>query len=252
VAKAGTRTSRTTLRQYAEPLSWSARWSTRRRSTTLRTKTWSVRSSKIRSRCSAQSSENSYLTQSGSASSSILLLLIQDFVYTTVDMASKYGDVAAKIKAIVANKVSSMQGQAPMDCNAVTSVAGRMAETWCSDAGYKGEELDGEIRAIGSHTQCYRCSGWDHTSSVCLSNGKGKGKGKGDDRKGGKNKGKGYSSKPFVQDKGLGKGSGTGFKGACRHYGLTGHRPQSSQSYQANVVEQASAGHRGSKRACAL
>jgi hypothetical protein len=61
---------------------------------------------------------------------STLPMQIQDFAYTTVDMSQKYVDVAVKIRAIVAYKVSMMQGEAPLECNAVTSTAWRAANAW--------------------------------------------------------------------------------------------------------------------------
>ena len=77
---------------------------------------------------------------------------------------------------------------------------------------------DYEISAIGQHTQCYSCGGWEHMSRECPSEKKGKGKGK-DFGKGGKDYGKG------CRDSGKrGKDSGKGYQGACFNCGKVSHK----------------------------
>jgi hypothetical protein len=154
---------------------------------------------------------------------SILPVAIQDHVFQTVDEATTFENMMAKVSAWVSNRVA-MEG-VPMDVGQVEE------EEWW------GEEW--EVDAVGAWTQCHSCRGYGHLAKDCPSNkGKGKGKGsygkggyKGYDKGGGKGNYHGKGGKGFgkdYHDKGGGKGlcgkGGKGYMGTCFACGKVGHK----------------------------
>jgi hypothetical protein len=149
---------------------------------------------------------------------------LQDVVYTMVDGKTSYEEIAAKVRSIASNNVA-MTAAVPMDVNA---------------AAY---DEDDDVDAVGSHTQCFRCQGWGHTSRDCPS--KGKGKSKGSFGKGapfnqfsGKSKGKGFDNAKGGKSGKGGKGKGgVTINGPCYECGVWGHR--GSDCRAANVAANA-------------
>jgi hypothetical protein len=152
---------------------------------------------------------------------SMLPSSIQDHVYTIITTDTKYDDLVVKIKSLVSNKVTMMSSPTPMDLGAVLP---RTVQPETEEPEQEGEELY-DVGLVGPNIQCYRCSGWGHTSRDCPSKGKGKGKGTGKGKGqpqqwGGKTGEKGGA--PW--GKGKGKGGGKGFQGSCWQCGQSGHR----------------------------
>jgi hypothetical protein len=186
---------------------------------------------------------------------SILPVAIQDHVFQTVDDATTFENMMAKISAWVSNRVA-MQG-VPMDVGQVEE------EEWWSE--------EWEVGAVGAWTQCHACRGYGHLAKDCPNN-KGKGKGKdqygkggfkGNDKGGGKGnyygKGNNYGKGGKGFDKGGGKGNfngkgGKGYLGTCFACGKVGHKaaecravhnvePQQQGQEQGNTaVEEVSVG----------
>ena len=124
---------------------------------------------------------------------------VQDMIYRNVDEVNEdYDKLKQKIVTWTSNKVAN-EG-VPMDI-------GRVG---CHE-NHDHDHDDYEISAIGQHTQCYNCGGWEHVSRECPSEKKGKEKGK-DFGKGGEDSSKG------------GKDSGKGYQGACFNCGKVGHK----------------------------
>ena len=149
---------------------------------------------------------------------SMLPMVLQVYVCTTLTENAVYEDVVARIRSVAHNKATMSMGPASMDVGFV-----RGGER-CHD---ETDEPHGDIDAVNMNTQCNRCKGWGHFARDCATKGRGKGA-KGDDGKGGK-------SNLSFSGKGKGKGQ---FNGKCHNCQQWGHRAFECRSRAANAVEE--------------
>ena len=172
---------------------------------------------------------------------------LQDYIYTHIDIKTTYDELKEKLRAMVANKVATNMGPAPMDIGNVGRQE-RGEEDWRGqeeEQGYYEEEQ--QVDAVSGHLQCRTCQGYGHFARECPSRpaGKGdKGKGKGfvnfKGGKGGKGKGGGYGYNPgkgFQNNNFGNKGKGKGYQGMCFRCGKVGHKAAECSAMETNYVE---------------
>ena len=185
---------------------------------------------------------------------SIMPIVIQDYIYTHVEKDTEYEELKEKVRSMVSNKITAGVGPAPMD---IGDVKGQ-GDEW----GYEYEDGHGdehEVDVVYGDYRCRNCGGYGHFARECPSKGKGKckggdkGKGKGFP-KGGVAKGSGWGAKG--DGKGFGKasyghgakgkgqfqndnGKGKGYQGTCWNCGKVGHKANECTARDAAHVEEA-------------
>ena len=179
---------------------------------------------------------------------SMLPRAAQEYVYAHADKDITYLDLKEKIRAMVANRISSDSGPVPMDVGQIGSDATER------DVDEETEDVNG----IGWGRQCYNCWGFGHFATQCPTKGKGgikgggaynvKGGGKGAGAYNVKGGGKGggaynvkgggaYNVKGSKGGDPKGQGKGGGYQGKCWRCDKIGHKAAECPKMDTNAVE---------------
>ena len=184
---------------------------------------------------------------------SIMPIVIQDYIYTHVEKDTGYEELKERVRSMVSNKVTASAGPAPMDIGDVKGQGDEWGHEY--ENGYGDEH---EVDVVYGDYRCRNCGGYGHFARECPSKGKGKGKGgdKGKGKgfaKGGAAKGDGWGTKG--EGKGFGKasygygakgkgqvqndkGKGKGYQGTCWNCGKVGHKANECTARDAAHVEE--------------